>query len=94
MSNILIIRSGLNLFDRAIEDLNTPDCKSVPQDYSIRQPFPEISTKQSKLKYQMLKNYQFNSGSSTYFLKPLQELEKISILFIIAIISKHVYNIN
>ena len=58
---------GLNGFDHTIEEFNTTDCKSVLQEYSMLQPFPKTSTKQSKLIYHMLKNYQLNSGSSTYY---------------------------
>ena len=89
-----LIRSALNLFDPAVEEFNTSNCKNILKNFSMLSITPEITTEQLKMEPLFLDNDLFVSGSTALYKKEFFEKKKILFLFYGAILWKVTYNMD
>lgn len=89
-----LIRSALNLFDPAIEEFNTYNCKSILKHFSMLSIAPETTTEQDQMEPLFLNNDLFVSGSTALYKKEFFEKKKIVFLFYGAILWKVIYNMD
>jgi len=89
-----LIRSALNLFDPAVEEFNTSNCKNILKNFSMLSIKPEITTEQLKMEPLFLDNDLFVSGSTALYKKEIFVKKKILLLFYGAILWKVINNMD